>query len=494
MSTITPSRFWRRAGRGEGEYRKKTRRAYRTTKKAVNLAGGRAGNEQTSAPPSMHRLRFRNGDCRLRLAPIAAAAAALLSDRPSFNAPASSVDVGLSRDYGLCCASAASISKVLTAKMFRDADWRTLVMQQRGQVGGQQLHHQSLDHCDSLGTCIGVGAGYPDRKVLAVTSATTRSVLSIGVVPDKKYASASPLLRELGSRFPGGTAKITCTDDLPNNKAELAKDLPGTTLTLDLKHAEGRVINTMNPAAQPDYGEGCARLARCFLSFNASSIRELKSLLTSPGGIAKGGRVLTKATEKGGKPATKTFKERDSLNDEEMKSIMDGSEGKAAFYTTFARNLQKDWEAVPSIQSLLGEMREDIIASHQSILTLGSEWREQRAALLEMHGRGDKLPFGFCVVKGQPVCAFTQPTIEVDDSGPFPATPSFLAPDARSRLLRVGARRTLEEGDLLCSPAGGAPLRASGQDGRARAACPGTAGRLADNRVLLGCRAGRPER
>ena len=173
---------------------------------------------------------------------------------------------------------------------------------------------------------------------------------------------------------------------------------------------------------------------------------------------------------------------------------MDGSEGKAAFYTTFARNRRKDWEAVPSIQSLLGEMREDIIASHQSILTLGSEWREQRAALLEMHGRGDKLPFGFCVVKGQPVCAFTLPTIEVDDSGPFPATPSFLAPDARSRFLRVGARRTLEEGDLLCSPAGGAPLRASGQDGRARAACPGTAGRLADNRVLLGCRAGRPER
>ena len=398
----------------------------------------------------MHRLRFRNSVRRLRLAPIAAAAAALLSDRPSFNAPASSVDVGLSRDsssvdvglsrdYGLCCASTASISKVLTAKMFHDADWRTLVMQQRGKVGGQPLHLQSLDHCNSLGTCIRVGAGYPDRKVLAVTSATTRSVLSIGVVPDKKYASASPLLRELGSRFPGGTAKITCTDDLPNNKAELAQDLPGTTLTLDLKHAEGRVINTMNPAAQPEYGEGCARLARCFLGFNASSIRKLKSLLTTPGGIAKGGRVLIKATEKGGKPATKTFKEGDSLNDKQMKSIMDGSEGKAAFYTTFAHNLQKDWEAVPSIQSLLGEMQADVIASHQSILDLGSEWREQRAALLEMHGRGDKLPYGFCVVKGQPVCAFTLPTIEVDDSSPFPATPLFFAPDDRSRLSHVGA-------------------------------------------------------
>ena len=46
---------------------------------------------------------------------------------------------------------------------------------------------------------------------------------------------------------------------MPNNKAELAHDLPGTTLTLDLKLVEGRVINTMNPAAQPEYGEGCAR-------------------------------------------------------------------------------------------------------------------------------------------------------------------------------------------------------------------------------------------
>jgi hypothetical protein len=315
---------------------------------------------------------------------------------------------GAAAAYGSRLCGADSLNKLLMKKLKAEADLHTLRMQQRsrGKDKGAKLRHQSFDHCDSIAMSINVGGGFPDRKLGGFTSAETRCVNSIFVVPNGSYEAMQPAVKELGQR-PGGAADITCTDNAPTNKAEIERDLPGTTLTLDLGHGERRVINTMDPSASAAFSEICADVAAACLSINKTSVREIEEKLKKAGGIWKGGKVMTAAAKDGKAAVMKTFKENDKMEPADVDKMHEDG----AFLTTFAKNIKKDWHGPVTIETELLKIAKRIEEAAEKVLTMGVSWAVRKKALVAMSVAQKPMPYGFCVVRGEAKACCTEETV-----------------------------------------------------------------------------------
>ena len=206
-----------------------------------------------------------------------------------------------------------SMHSLLVRKLSTDAGPHTLAMQQRVGLPEHQskLRHQSLDHCDALGKCIKVG-GHPDRQVVGFTSAETRGVHAIAVVPNTQFSSMKNMTEELNVRK-GGAAKFTVIDNMPMNRVDLETTLVGTMCGQDLNHYQRRYINTLDPSATTFAG-ACSLYSGNFLRLLRPSAATLERALTTPGGIAKGGRVMLEAATDSAPCVMKTFKANESTN------------------------------------------------------------------------------------------------------------------------------------------------------------------------------------
>ena len=117
----------------------------------------------------------------------------------------------LKKSYGKRTFGADTMNSLLTAKLIADAPVHTLEMQQRGGVKGSKfgdrLVHLGADHSVPPAMAINVGRGFPDRKVWAASSAQTRAMHSLLLVPDGSYESMQHGVKELSTR-PGGPPRL----------------------------------------------------------------------------------------------------------------------------------------------------------------------------------------------------------------------------------------------------------------------------------------------
>ena len=103
--------------------------------------------------------------------------------------------------YGKRTFGEDTMNALLTEKLIADAPVHTLEMQARGGVKGSSLGdrlvHLGADHSVPPAMAISVGAGFPDRKVWAASSAQTRAMHSLLLVPDGSYESIQRGVKEV---------------------------------------------------------------------------------------------------------------------------------------------------------------------------------------------------------------------------------------------------------------------------------------------------------
>ena len=207
-------------------------------------------------------------------------------------------EADMARAFGCTMPGYDALNNGMKRKLNKERDRHCLEMQQRAvhPVTKARLKHQGLDDCEALGPTIKVGGGYPERRVMAATTAETRTVHGLYLLPDGSYTSKQAAIVALGQGADGKPrgALLTCTDNLPVNLSELERDLAGTKCTLDLSHGMRRVINTMDLSAKPCAADACAELASFFLYYDRGSIAVIEAKLTTSGGIRKGGIVMMK--------------------------------------------------------------------------------------------------------------------------------------------------------------------------------------------------------
>jgi len=154
--------------------------------------------------------------------------------------------------------------------------------------------HLGADHSEPAAKAINVGKGGPDRLIWAASSAQTKAMHAVLVVPDGTYASMQVGVKELRSR-PGGPPRLLTVDDMPNNYNDYMRDLAPEGCAQDLKHGEARVITTLDNT-HPLYAEVCASLASCYLVRNRASVDAIQAALQVPAGQEGGLRVKGKYT------------------------------------------------------------------------------------------------------------------------------------------------------------------------------------------------------
>ena len=204
----------------------------------------------------------------------------------------------LKERYGTRTFGADTVNKLLTSKLIADAGVHTLEMQARGGVEGGQhgnrLVHLGADHNVPVAMAIKVGPGFPDRLIWAASSAETKAMHSLVMVPKGDYASIQAAVKDLATR-PGGPPMLFTVDDMPNNNYQsYMHDLKPMACANDAKHGMGRIIHTFDSSVQPLFSEACADLARCFFVQRSSHLNELKARLQIPvgedGSLKAGGK------------------------------------------------------------------------------------------------------------------------------------------------------------------------------------------------------------
>jgi hypothetical protein len=73
----------------------------------------------------------------------------------------------------------------------------------QGSIFGDRLVHLGADHSVPPAMAINVGPGFPDRKIWAASSAQTRAMHSLLLVPDGSYESIQHGVKELSTRLGG---------------------------------------------------------------------------------------------------------------------------------------------------------------------------------------------------------------------------------------------------------------------------------------------------
>ena len=261
-------------------------------------------------------------------------------------APVASVDKAAL--YGSRICGSDTVQGVLARKLIRDAPIRTLEMQQRGGVAGSQhgdrLLQLGADHSVPAARAITM-PGFPDRQIWAATSAQTKAVHSVVLVPNTEYASIRDAICELRDR-PGGPPRLFTVDNMPANHASYMQDLKPEKCSQDLKHGLGRMINTLDPSAKPAFDYWCAELASCFTRYNDASIEGIRSRLMTPagqpGGLKVGGKFTIKAACDGEPVQQVTLKAGDFLTNDEVNTMM-GADSGFAFFKTFEKSIARDW-------------------------------------------------------------------------------------------------------------------------------------------------------
>ena len=203
--------------------------------------------------------------------------------------------------YGSALCTAGTFNKLSSKRLRAEADLHTLDMQARGGVKGStfgdRLVHLGADHSEPAAKAINVGAAAPDRLIWAASSAQTKAMHSILLVPNGEYASMQAGVKELRGR-PGGPPRLMTVDDMPNNHEHYMEDLEPQGCAQDLKHGEGRVIITLDNT-HTLYAEVCAELASCYLVRNQASVDAITAALQLKAGQQDGAlRVKGKYTRR----------------------------------------------------------------------------------------------------------------------------------------------------------------------------------------------------
>lgn len=343
---------------------------------------------------------FARADAAEALAPAAAGAVALLSP------PAHSCPTEPERGYERNICSTANLDTRLAAKLDRDARVRTLEMQQRGKpAGADRLQHLSFDHNVPIAKALKLGA--PNRQAWLATSADTRAVHSVVIVPSTAYANIEPAVKELGTR--DAKPVILCSDNAPNNKPEFRRDLGFDAMTLDEGHGLRRVLNEMNPAAQPIFGTIVDGLKKCFRFVDHRIVAGIDSKLQTPGGIKKGGRVML-APARGGEPADMML--FDGETDCLTAGVVAAMKSNGAYWSTFAANIGHLWHEPATINLELNRIANRIDPAVCICEKLGNGAPgHRRLADGEVVGQTNAAcaydpSYGWTIVRGEWKCAF----------------------------------------------------------------------------------------
>ena len=166
-------------------------------------------------------------------------------------------------EFGQGCAEKSTITEKIMDKLCGDAPLHTLDMQARGGVGGKRLLHLAADHCQPPAKSVKLDCKAENRTMWMASSAETKSVHSLCIVPNETYDSIQTAVRDLNKR-PGGPPRIFSVDNMPINEDAYMQDLKPECCTTDLKHMIGRIFKKMNSKAQPLYKEECAEIAGFF--------------------------------------------------------------------------------------------------------------------------------------------------------------------------------------------------------------------------------------
>lgn len=214
----------------------------------------------------------------------------------------------LKERFGSTLCSAGTFNKLSAKRLHAEADLHTLDMQARGGVQrstfGDRLVHLGCDHSEPAAKAIKFGKA-PNRLIWAASSAQTKAMHSVLLVPNGEYASMQTGVKELRNR-PGGPPRLLTVDDMPNNLERYMEDLQPDGVAQDLKHGEARVITTLDNT-HPLYSEICADLASCYLVRNQASVDAITAALQLRAGQDEGALLV------GGKYTRTAAREADGV-------------------------------------------------------------------------------------------------------------------------------------------------------------------------------------